>query len=48
MNKSDIALVVYPNVFDTELKIDAEAQLKNYAIYGIYGKVILEGPLNGG
>lgn len=46
-DKSNVAMNVYPNVFNAELNIDTDAQLKNYVIYEISGKVIQEGALNG-
>ena len=42
-----VALKVYPNVFDTELQIESDGQLKSYRVYEISGKVIQEGLLNG-
>lgn len=44
---TSVALKVYPNVFDSEIQIESDAQLKSYTVYETSGKVIQEGELNG-
>ncbi len=46
-NNVNVVMNVYPNIFNAELNIETDAQLKGYVIYEISGKVIQEGELNG-
>lgn len=40
-------VAIYPNVFDTEIQIVTEAELKGYTVYETSGKIIQEGILKG-
>lgn len=45
--KIESQVVVYPNLFDSEILIDSEQSLKGFAIYNVSGKMIQTGSLEG-